>query len=362
MQDDIYGADLLEGPAVPPSVIPRNQPQEITATVVTDISQMSHDDLKAALLDWETTFQEERQDNGIFSGIVGTIQPLTVLNELRRAISSEQQARAETAALRQRLAGAAAEAAARVQEDVLLRKELLAARTATDPSVLQLRQLLLEPTVNREFHRLSSATTAATLEATALKTDVRLLHDIANNPTGGPRALNAKIKALEEKCEALQQVNEEVETAKVERALAMARAQLEEMRHRYGELEDHTHSLEDEMEILQRDLIYTERKLSAVATSGGLDRGGGAGGERGGDGGAPYFYQQHLGQQPHQGRGWNRGPPMQHKPHPPPPVGDRGGGGGGGGYYGRGPPPGQQQHQTQGMMGGGGAGKRPREY
>ncbi|KAL4515975.1 hypothetical protein Ndes2526B_g00689 [Nannochloris sp. 'desiccata'] len=349
--DDIYGDDLLGGAAVSPSQTQRTQPQEATTT---DISQMAPDDLRAALLDWETTFQEERQDGGIFSGIVGTIQPFTVLNELRRAISSEQQARAETAALRQRLAGAAAEAAARVQEDVLLRKELLAARTSTDPSVLQLRQLLLEPAVNREFNRLSAATADATLEATALKNDIRLLHDIANNSSGGPRALTAKIKSLEEKCDALQQVSEEGEAAKIERALAMAKSQLEEMRRRYGELEDHTHSLEDEIEALQRDLVNAERRISAInsSTAGGEVRG------------APYYHPGQQQQQQHPG-GWSRGPPMQHQQHPPLPPsggGDRGGGGGGG-YYNRGPPPGQHHHQPQGMIGGGGgAGKRPREY
>jgi len=360
MQDDIYGDDLLGEAAVPPSQTQMNQPQEVTATVASDISDMSPDDLRAALLQWETTFQEERQEGGIFSGIVGTIQPLTVLNELRRLLCSEQQARAEAAALRQRLAGAAAEAAARVHEDVLLRKELLAARTATDPSVLQLRQLLLEPAVNREFNRLSAATAASAIEATTLKNDVRLLQDIANNPSGGPRALTAKIKALEEKCEALQCVNEEGAAASIERALAVAKSQLEEMRRRYGELEDHTHSLEDELEALQRELISAERRLSAVHSSAGagvVGGGGGPGGVRGGDGGAPYFYKQ----QQHQGGGWNRGGPMQHQQHPPHPHPSGGGGrGGGGGYYHRGPPPGQQHHQPQGMMGG--TGKRPRDY
>ena len=163
---------------------------------------MSAEELRSALEEWDKTFQEERQDGGIFSGIVGAIQPLTILSELRRAHSSEQQARAEAAALRQRLAGAAAEAASRVQEDVLLRKELLAARTSTDPSVLQLRQLLLEPAVNREFSRLSKATEVAT----NLKNDMRLQLDMATNPSV-PIGVADKIRTFEEKCEALQQAN-----------------------------------------------------------------------------------------------------------------------------------------------------------
>jgi hypothetical protein len=340
LQGDIYGSDLLGGAADA-----QNQPQQPTTI---DTSTLSTDELKTALQEWHSIFQEEQQEGGVFSGITGTIQPITVLNELRRAIASEKQARAESAALRQRLAGAAAETAARIQEDVMLRKELLAARTSTDPSVLQLRQLLLEPVVNREFDRLSSATATATLEATNLRNDRRLLNDIANNPKG-PLALAAEIRSLKEKCDALEKVNEEGEKERIERALTTAKSQLEEMRHRYGELEDHTHSLDTEIEILQKDLVNAERKLSAIGSSGGSERGGGGGGGGGAGGRAPYYQQQ---------GGWNRGPvpppPTQHQQYPPPPSS---GGGGGRGYYTRGP---QGQQQQSGM--GSGGGKRPRDF
>ena len=197
------------------------------------LESLSSDELRQALSEWEDAFEEERQEGGAFSGIIGRIQPLTVVNEVRRALNAERQARAETAALRQRLAAAAAEAAARAQDDVMLRKELLAARTAAEPSVLQLRQLLLEPAVNREFSRLSSATAAATLEATALKNDMRIMHEVANNPNG-PRALAAQVRTLEEKVQELEKAAEEGATASLERALDMAKSQLEEMRYRYG--------------------------------------------------------------------------------------------------------------------------------
>jgi hypothetical protein len=340
LQNDIYGDDLLAG-------APSEPQNEAQTTIGTDISQMSIDELRTALLEWQTTFQEQRQEGGILSGITGTIQPSTILTELRRAISSEQQARAESAALRQRLAGAAAEAAARVQEDVLLRKELQATRTAADPSVVALRQFFLEPVVNKEFKRLSKVAADATQDAAKYKNDVLLIHEMAKNPNSGTHVLAEQIRNLEEKCRALQQLNEEEERAKLTRALAMARSQLEEMKSSYGELEDHTHSLEDELEVLQREFVNTERRLIA-ATSGGErggdrgERGGGGGGER-----APYHaHQQQQG-------GWNRGPPMQHQPPPPPQ------------FYNRGPdrgPPGPQQQERMGGAGGGGSGKRPRDY
>lgn len=189
--------------------------------------------MRQALSDWEQAFEDERQEGGAFTGLIGRIQPLTVINELRRALNAERQARAESAALRERLAAAAAEAAARVQDDVILRKELLAARTAAEPSVLQLRQLLLEPAVNREFNRLSEATKTANTEASILKNDMRVMHEVANNPNG-PRALAAQVRTLEEKCQKLEKAAEEGATASLERALDMARTQLEEMRHQYG--------------------------------------------------------------------------------------------------------------------------------
>lgn len=41
---------------------------------------------QAALQEWVGTFEEERQ--GIFSGVVGQIHPVTVLNELRRSVGA----------------------------------------------------------------------------------------------------------------------------------------------------------------------------------------------------------------------------------------------------------------------------------
>lgn len=74
--------------------------------------------------------------------------------ELQQARASEQSAREELAALRQREAGLAAEAAARQGECITLRRELAAARQSAEPSVVQLRQVLLDPAVNREVGRL----------------------------------------------------------------------------------------------------------------------------------------------------------------------------------------------------------------
>ena len=308
--------------------------------------------------DWESIFEEERQENGIFSGIIGPLHPLTVLTELRRAISSEREARAEAAALRHRLAAAAAEAAFRVQDDITLRKELHAARTAADPSVLQLRQLILEPSVNREFQRLSAATTAATMEAAALKSDLKALHEIANHPNA-PLALTAKVRGLEEKIKSLKEAKSETAVVAVEQSLAMAKLQLDEMRHLYGELEDHTHSLEDEMEGLQREL-QSEKRMRAAAARGGNMMMPSSSLQGGGGGGGGGHWDE-----------FNRGGPPQQQPPLLPPShhhhqqgaawGGGGSGGGGGPLPLLSPPPMGHHHPPpsrpmMGMMPGGGGG------
>jgi hypothetical protein len=137
--------------------------------------------LQAALAGWEAAFAEERQAGGAFAGIEGRLHPLAVLNELQRALAAERAARAEAAALRRRAAAAGAAAAAHALDDVVLRQELHAARAAGEPSVLQLRQLLLDPATNREFARLRA-------EAAAAQEELRALHVSRSGPAALGRA------------------------------------------------------------------------------------------------------------------------------------------------------------------------------
>lgn len=126
--------------------------------------------------DWASTFESERAESGLFAGISGPLQPSVVLAELRRSRAAEAAAREEAHALRSRLAAATAEAAARIRDELLLRKELHVARAVGEANVFHLRQVLLEPAVNREFGRVTAAMEAALREAEALKEDMRALH------------------------------------------------------------------------------------------------------------------------------------------------------------------------------------------
>lgn len=349
-----------------PHTSPQAAIKQSNGTPTPNSATRTAEQVQAALAEWEGAFEEEKREGGAFAGTVGPIHPSTVLNELRRAREAESAATIELAALRQRLAASAAESAARARDDVALRKELHAARAAGEPRVLQLRQLLIEPAVNREFGRLAEGLQEAQREAAALRDEMRAMHvsgahlnpislsslhgrvyqalswrsmsfcrflyprafscylnansnadvspsmclflQFAANDPKGPRALAAQIKTLEDRCEALSAQAQQSRAAQLQQTLAMAQSQLEDMRKMYGELEDHAHALDDEAELMQKELLALRR----AAAGGGPSAGPGPG-----HGGAPPMHG------PFGGDGRRRSP----------------GPGYGGGGRGSGPPP-----------------------
>lgn len=166
--------------------------------------------------------------------LVKSIHPTSIAEELRRAWSSERQLRAQAAMLRQRMAAALSEALVCMKEDVDLRRELQLSRAVSEPSVLQLRQLLLEPAVNAEFARVAAAAEAAKVEVGKLKHDMLMLYSAAANDPKGPRSAAAQIRKLEEECERLKEHASNSRAAALEKSLEMAKVQLEEMRKQYG--------------------------------------------------------------------------------------------------------------------------------
>jgi hypothetical protein len=124
---------------------------------------------------WEQAFENECREGGLLSGVSGPVSPNHVLEELRLARDASLKAQAEVRALKQQLARAASETATRFRDELLLREELHAARSASEPNVLQLKQLLLEPAVNREFSRLSMRLEAVQRERDALQEELRVI-------------------------------------------------------------------------------------------------------------------------------------------------------------------------------------------
>jgi SMC interacting uncharacterized protein involved in chromosome segregation len=129
---------------------------------------------------------------------------------------------------------------------------------ASEPNTLQLKKILLEPAVNREFLRLSSLAKSASNDAASLREELRAIHFVANDPKG-PRAMAAKVRSLEDKCKSMStEASSESKVKALKLSLSLAQNQLEKMRQQYGELEDHVAALHEEIDELQKDLLDTK--------------------------------------------------------------------------------------------------------
>ena len=104
----------------------------------------------------------------------------------RRAQAAEAHLGSQLAALGAREAGLQATAAQTAAENLQLRRALHVARQAAEPSVVQLRQLLLDPAVNREFAGLRAELEARTRELAAAQLELKALKF-------GPEPLLAKL-------------------------------------------------------------------------------------------------------------------------------------------------------------------------
>lgn len=139
------------------------------------IEQQTEEESRKDASIWEQAFEKERGEGGLFCGVSGRISPTRVLDELRSARDALLKSQTEISVLKQQLASMASETASRYRDELVLREQLHAATTASEPNVLQLKQLLLDPAVNREFSRLSMQQEALQRERDALQEELRLL-------------------------------------------------------------------------------------------------------------------------------------------------------------------------------------------
>lgn len=95
---------------------------------------------------------------------------------LRERLQKENMLEQENAELKQKLAIVALESVGQTRQELALRKELHEAQLASEPNVLQLKQLLTDPAVNREFLRLASLAKSSSMEAMALREEMRAMH------------------------------------------------------------------------------------------------------------------------------------------------------------------------------------------
>ncbi|KAI7838354.1 hypothetical protein COHA_007922 [Chlorella ohadii] len=203
----------------------------------------------AAQGDWAEAFEAERQ--GLLRGAAGPITPQLVLDELRRAQESEQSLRQQLAALQARTAGLQAQVCASQAENLQLRGALHVAKQAAEPSVVQLRQLLLDPAVNREFAGLRAELEGRTRELALAQAAVRF--------GGHGEPLLDKLDKLQDDNADLRRQVGESRAQQLERSLAAAREQLEDLRRVNGELEQHAFSLDQQAEAFAEQALLSKR-------------------------------------------------------------------------------------------------------
>ncbi|PSC73342.1 prolyl-4 hydroxylase alpha subunit [Micractinium conductrix] len=200
--------------------------------------------------DWAAVFEAERQ--GALRGATGPLTPELVLAELRRSHAAEQQLGAQLARLATREAGLAAAAAASAAENQQLRSALHSARAVADPSLVQLRQLLLDPAVNREVSRLRTELEGARREVAAAQAELRARQF-------GREPLVGKLEALQDENSDLRRQVGDGRVAQLERTVAAAREQLEESRRVTKELEQQAVGLDQQAEALADALALAQR-------------------------------------------------------------------------------------------------------
>lgn len=106
----------------------------------------------------------------------GTMSVDEGLSILKAKLDAHNKMNAEIANLRQKLAEMTVERAMVLKNKISLRKEVADAWDASEPNTLQLKKILLEPAVNREFIRLSSLAKSASTDAASLREELRAIH------------------------------------------------------------------------------------------------------------------------------------------------------------------------------------------
>lgn len=173
--------------------------------------------------------------------------------QLKKKLEQLESVQTENAHLRRQMSDLVIEQGYFLRKDAFAQEEMARLRNACEPGLLQLKQLITDPAVNREFMRLASLAKTASLEASALREELRALHFVSNDPKG-PRSLIAQIKSLESKIKGLSAEAAESKVATLETSLKMSE-------NKVMELQKKNHSLEEKIQVLLRDKDVMEKEL-----------------------------------------------------------------------------------------------------
>mmetsp|Transcript_14418 Transcript_14418/g.43614 ORF Transcript_14418/g.43614 Transcript_14418/m.43614 type:complete len:256 (-) Transcript_14418:387-1154(-) len=197
--------------------------------------------------------------------------------QLKMAREEVQNVRTQLTAANSRAAGLELALAQKNIECVHLRRGLHTAKQAADPNIVQVRQLLLDPAVQREFRKMRADADAKAHEAKLLHQELSAVAFSQESKTG--RMLMAKCRTLQEENEDMGRELAEGKVHALERAAALAKGFGDDMRRQYAALETHAHALDRENEELQGQVFTMRRQLDGASS------GGQSGARQGGKGG-----------------------------------------------------------------------------
>eukprot|EP00798_Chlamydomonas_sp_ICE-L_P017957 gene17957-24361_t len=266
---------------------------------------------------WRSAFKEVATVCGF------SVQPgrepdiASVVESARRTRTSEQALQDESKQLRRTEASLNIQLAERNLEVVELRRDLSNAWAAADPNVVQLKQLLLDPALNKEFSRLKSELEATQAELKNTQEELAATSFTQESKVG--RQLMAKCRSLADENEDMGRELAEGKAHMLETQLAMAKDFASEVQAGFLELQDHCKLLDDESEELQHEVFVLRRQIrpregdmggGLKPHGGGPMMGRGMGGGfrgRGGRGfGGPGMGSQRMGPPPMMGGGPDR--------------------------------------------------------
>lgn len=152
-------------------------------------------------------------------------------------------------------------------EGIELRRAMHSAWQSSEPAVIQLKQLLLDPAVLKEFQYLRAELEESQRELKKVQQELEAVTFTQDSKAG--RMLMAKCRTLQEENEEMGRELSEGRIHHLETQLALAKNFAEEMRRKYLELEEHCCALDEEAEDLQQQLFMLKGLQPPPPSTGG---------------------------------------------------------------------------------------------
>ncbi len=199
--------------------------------------------------------------------------------ELKNRLKELDTLKSENANLRRQMSDLVIEQGYLLRKDAQTQEELNTLRNTCEPGVLQLKQVLTDPAVNREFMRLASLAKSASMDAGAVREELRTLHFVSNDPKG-PRSLVAQIKSLENKVKGLSAEALESKATSLETSLHLCEDSVSDLKWKNHNLEEKIQVLMNDKDILEKELLtyrHPKQAKRPIGGDGGRRRGRGRG-------------------------------------------------------------------------------------